>query len=147
MEALRTRRVFGCTGRSARRCPGLGVRGTLRSRTSGRYRPPAVRSVVGARPKVERGALPSASCGCRSARVDRAGFGFEERSSGAGWTSTPANFRGLQRSWSKAESACEGAPPQKLQKQRAVPTRCHPNSHRRTSISPRPPPSPARTSL
>jgi hypothetical protein len=80
----------------------------------------AVRTVVGARPEVERDVLPGASRGYLSAKVVRAGFGFEERSSGAGSLSTPANVRGLQTSRSKAELACEQSPSRKLQKQRAA---------------------------
>lgn len=79
-----------------------------------------IRSVVGARLEVERGDLPSTSRGCLSAEVVRADFGFEGRSSGAGRLSTPAKVRGLQRSWSKAESACERSPSRKLPKQRAA---------------------------
>ena len=80
----------------------------------------AVRSAVGARPEVERGFLPSARRSSLSAKVDRAGVGFEGRSSGAGRLSTPAKTRGLQASWSKAEVHCEQSPSRKLPKQRAA---------------------------
>jgi hypothetical protein len=80
----------------------------------------AVRSVIGARPEVERGVLPDAGRGCLSAQADRVGLGFEDRSSEAGRLSTPAKARGLQASWSKAESVCERSPSLKLPKQRAA---------------------------
>jgi len=40
---------------------------------------------------------------------------------GRAWTSTPANARGLPRSWSKAESACERSPSPKLPKAKEPP--------------------------
>jgi hypothetical protein len=83
----------------------------------------AVRSVVGARLKVERGVLPDVGRDCLSARVDRAALGFEARSSGAGRLSTPAKARGLQRSWSGPELACEQSPSRKLSKAKSRPTR------------------------
>ena len=82
-----------------------------------------VRSVVGARPKVERGAPPGASRGCLSAKVDRAGLGFEHRPSGAGRLSTPAKAQGLQRSWSGPELACEQSPSRKAAEAKSRPTR------------------------
>ena len=83
----------------------------------------AVQSVVGARPKVERGVLPSVSRGCLSAKVDRAGVGFEDRSSGASKLSTPAKVRGLRASWPNAEVACEQSPSRKPAKAKSRPTR------------------------
>ena len=71
-------------------------------------------------PEVERGFLSDAGRGCLSAKVDRAGLGFEDCSGGAGRSSTPAKAQGLQASWSKAELACEHSPSRKLQKQRAA---------------------------
>jgi hypothetical protein len=78
----------------------------------------AVQSVVGARPKVERGTLPDAGCGCRSAEVDRAGRGFENRPSGAGSLPTSPSVSGLPRSWSKAQPAYERTPSPKLSKKK-----------------------------
>jgi len=83
----------------------------------------AARSVVGACPEVERDVLLGVSRGCLSAEADRADFGFEGGSSGAGRLSTPTKARGLQASWSKAEVACERSPSRKLQKTKRRPTR------------------------
>jgi hypothetical protein len=80
----------------------------------------AVRSVVGARLKVERGVLPDVGRDCLSARVDRAALGFEARSSGAGRLSTPAKLEackdpGLDLSWPASSPR-----PKSCQKRRAA---------------------------
>ena len=79
-----------------------------------------VRSVVGARLNVERGALPDVGRGCLSAKVDRADLGFVDRSSGAGRLSTPAKARACKHLGPELRWPTSGPRLQSCQKQRAA---------------------------